>query len=169
MDSSLEHDQLIRFLLAAKRCTYAAGGTASSTVVAPALPGSHQLEFREGELFYRDVYFGEAHFAGQETVYAGPTPIWSMVYSGGFTEKVTELAEAGEIGQTLQAALREVPPGLPYRGPARFTQGAYTYLNRVQGGLDWFYGDEAILRGEEEVYRLNYSGGRLGLMSQFNP
>lgn len=37
-------------------------------------------------LLYRDVYYGFAHFSGQEVVYFSGDPVWSMVYSGGTCE-----------------------------------------------------------------------------------
>jgi len=97
MKIPIGRDELIAFLIAAKRRTYAAGGGGSEAVVTPLLPGSHQLEYREGSLLYRDIYFGEAYFVGQETVYAGSSPLWAMCYAGGFTTSVSNQTEANEM------------------------------------------------------------------------
>jgi len=154
-------DELIAFLIDAKRRTYAAGGSGSEAVVTPLLPGSHQLEHRNGSLLYRDIYFGEAYFVGQETVYAGSAPIWAMCYAGGFTTSVSNQTEASEIGGVLQAALREVTPERPYRGPSTFRRGIYSYGNEAEGDVYRFSGIETIARGDEVVYQLRYSGGVL--------
>jgi hypothetical protein len=161
MEMPVDRNEFSAFLVVAKRLTYAAGGGESETVVTPLLPGSHQLEYREGSFLYRDIYFGEACFVGQETVYAGAAPIWAMGYAGGFTEALRDSSEAGEVGGVLQAALGEVPVEQPYRGPSVFRRGDYTYVNQVEGDVDRFSGVETIARGEQVVYRLQYSGGML--------
>jgi hypothetical protein len=58
------------FLVNAKRQTYAAQG--DDATVTPLVPGSRQLEYQEGALLYRDIYFGGGYFVGQETVYERP-------------------------------------------------------------------------------------------------
>jgi hypothetical protein len=161
MEISIGRDELIAFLIEAKRRTYAAGGSGSKAVVTPLLPGSHQFEYRDGSLLYRDIYFGEAYFVGQETVYAASSPIWAMCYAGGFTASMNSQTEAGEIGGVLQAALREVPPERPYRGPSTFRRGIYSYVNEAEGDVCRFSGMETIARGDEVVYQLRYSGGVL--------
>jgi len=161
MKLPIGRDELIAFLIDAKRRTYAAGGSESEAVVTPLLLGSHQLEYRDGSLLYRDIYFGEAYFVGQETVYAGSAPIWAMCYAGGFTTSVNNQTEAGEIGGVLQAALREVTPERPYRGPSTFRRGIYSYGNEAEGDVYRFSGIETIARGDEVVYQLRYSGGVL--------
>ena len=161
MEIPIERNELVSFLIDAKRRTYAAGGSESETVVTPLLPGSHQLEYRDGTLLYRDVYFGGAYFVGQETVYAGSAPMWAMCYAGGFTTSVGSQSEAKEIGAVLQAALRQVAPERPYRGPSTFRQGIYSYVDKSEGDVHRFSGIEAIARGDEIVYQLRYSGGVL--------
>ena len=76
MTLPLPEDKFRRFLCDAKRATYASQD--GQTRVKPALKGAHQLEFLQGPLFYRDVYFGGDFFIGQETVYFQGTPLWGM-------------------------------------------------------------------------------------------
>jgi hypothetical protein len=66
---SLPREVLVPFLIRAKRRTYA--GQGDDATVAALLPGAKQLEWREGQLLYRDVYFGMQRFVGQEVVYHG--------------------------------------------------------------------------------------------------
>ena len=153
--------RLTAFLVASKKRTYASGGSDSLSAVEPLIPGSHQLEYHEGDLLYRDIYFGEAHFAGQEVVYYRGTPIWSMCYAGGWTATLEQPQEANIIAGILQAALRQAPNDAPYRGPKHYAEAAYHYLNRIRGCLDRFEGSETIERNSIVVYRLVYTGGSL--------
>ena len=74
-------EPFIAFLIQAKLHTYAAQGDAAN--VMPLLSGAKQLEYREGDWFYRDIYFGGDYFVGQETIYFQERPFWSMGYAGG--------------------------------------------------------------------------------------
>src|SRR5882757_5913039 len=96
--------RLSEFLVEAKRRTYA-GLDDDATIAAPLLPGSKQLEYRERDLCYRDIYFGMSFFVGQETVQAGPQAIWSMSYAGGVSAGITDRAEFLAIYAFLRKAL----------------------------------------------------------------
>lgn len=150
--------ELADFLVRAKRRTYAAGGDASS--VTPTIPGSKQLEFEFGPLLYRDIYFGNRLFAGQETVYRAEQPVWTMVYSG------YVLGSPGDESVTriygfLIKALGRVTPDSPFRGPDIHEEGEFRYLNKANGSINTFCGSEHIEIEGRDVYRLRYSGGLL--------
>lgn len=151
------HDQLVGFIVEAKRNTYASQGDNAS--VQPLLNGSKQLEYRSGGYFYRDIYFGSAFFIGQETVEFENRPIWSMVYSGGLIIPNANGDTIGPIYRFLRQALRLVDANSIYRGPRRFESGAYIFENEYEGGLDCFSGKETILMDAQKVYELRYSGG----------
>src|SRR2546428_452231 len=72
---------LAAFLLRAKRATYAAQG--DDATVTPLIPGSKQLEYREGERLYRDVYVGLTTFPGLETGADTGAPRCAMPYAVG--------------------------------------------------------------------------------------
>jgi hypothetical protein len=74
-------EQFVDFLLEAKRATYA--GQGDEATVTPLVPGSKQLEYRDGDYLYRDIYFGMAYFAGQEVVFHREQTVWSMSYARG--------------------------------------------------------------------------------------
>lgn len=150
-------EPLAHFLVKAKRNTYASQGDDAS--VQPLLNGSKQLEYRDGDYFYRDIYFGAAFFIGQEVVEFQNHPIWSMVYSGGVTFPTANWDETGPIYRFLQQALRLVDTKLPYRGPNLFESGKYIFKNESEGSLDCFRGKEVILMDGQKVYELQYSGG----------
>lgn len=148
----------VKFLCAAKRATYAAQGDAAT--VAPALPDSKQLEFRDGSFLYRDIYVGMFRFVGQEVVYSGGRAVWAMGYAGGLTPGV-----APSAGRSIYAALRRAllaaPPELPVRGPAEFSADGMRYVCSWQGSLQWFHGTESIFQDGRAVYELRFAGGAL--------
>ena len=71
-----DRSDFISFLLAAKRSTYAAGG--GTPVSNPLVPGSKQLEYRSGSIFYRDIYFGN------ESIARSGVRVYELHYSGGW-------------------------------------------------------------------------------------
>lgn len=80
MIKNFTDEEFPRFLIHAKRGTYAAQGDDATRP--PLVPGAKQLECAEGPWLYRDLYFGFARFAGQEVIYHRQCPIWSMTYAG---------------------------------------------------------------------------------------
>lgn len=56
-------------------------------------------------------------------------------------------------------ALSCVPEDMPYRGPALYQKGAYTYHCLVQGEFDWFLGQEEIYYHNIKVYECHFHGG----------
>jgi len=152
-------DALVRFLVKAKKATYASQGDAA-TVKTVLLPGSHQLEFTDGQFFYRDIYVGDAMFAGQEIVYYSGKPVWSMSYGGEIPREVAK-PDVEALVKLLHKALMNVTDGAPYRGPAQLMDGAYTYTNRAGGSFESFFGDEDIRRDGPVLYKLHYEGGLL--------
>lgn len=178
----MDRAELARFLVEAKRNTYAALGDDAS--VPPLLNGSKQLEYASGDFFYRDIYFGMDFFAGQEAAELAGRPVWSMVYSGGVTTPDMDNAFVREVYRFLGRALRqaELPlhwtqeaPGVQdsaqpvagssstalYRGPERWAEGEWLYVNESSGGLERFHGGESIYLGGKLLYELRYSGGLL--------
>ena len=150
---------LVNFLIDAKRHTYAAQGDEAS--VPALLTGSRQLEFQDGPLLSRDIYFGSAYFVGQETVYHAESPLWAMGYAGGLLSPTASAAEAGQVYGFLRAALRRGEPHRLYRGPNVYREGACTYTDESHGELAAFWGVETITHADKPVYELRYHGGRL--------
>jgi hypothetical protein len=157
MDSA-SRARLSAFLVDAKRRTYA-GLDDDATVPAQIFPGSKQLEYREGDLSYRDIYFGMTYFVGQEVVQAGERPIWSMSYAGGLSAGITDRGDALAIYAFLRKALLDIGEDRPFRGPPQFEQGDFRYVNASEGDVAEFHGEEQIFLAETCVYRLRYGGG----------
>jgi hypothetical protein len=152
--------RLTDFLVEAKRRTYA-GLDDDATVTAPLLRGSRQLDHSAPPFAYRDIYFGMGFFVGQETVSIDDQVVWSMAYSGGAKDDITDSAVLRAIYAFLRRALSAVEPALPFRGPTVFRADELSYENNVVGTIARFHGTERISQSDRELYELHYSGGLL--------
>lgn len=141
---------VIEFLIRAKRATYAGKGAESPA----SRPGSHDLAYREGGLLYYDTYLGGERFAGEEALWINGVPRWSMNYVG----RVTGAPFSGDF---LKEALLRAPEDMPFRGPAAYQSGDYTYRCVVEGEFDWFRGRETITYRDGEIYECRFHGGRI--------
>ena len=148
---------LAPFLATAKRNTYA-GSDDDTTMPNLLLAQSMQLEFREGDWFYRDIYYGLARFTGLEAVYRSGKPVWAMAYSGGVDSNV-DVDEAQRVYRFLRSALRNLPEAFPVRGPSTFRNAELGYRLTWEGGLLAFSGRERIRRGGCTLYTLTFAGG----------
>ena len=150
--------RLSAFLVEAKRRTYA-GLDDDATVAAQIFPGSKQLEYRERDLSYRDIYFGMTWFVGQEVVQAGERVIWSMSYAGGLSSGIADRSEVLAVYAFLRKALLGIGAERPFRGPLLFEEGDLRYVNAPEGDISEFHGEEQIISAGTRVYSLRYSGG----------
>src|SRR5205809_601199 len=149
---------LAAFLLRAKRATYAAQG--DDATVTPLIPGSKQLEYREGERLYRDVYVGLTTFAGLETVDDTGAPRWAMTYAGGLVAPadfpavyafLREALQRGDVAaqqMVAQAGCHAIGPAPAQRGqPAprglAGTRQRVVAAERGERGGDHGHGDAA--------------------------
>ncbi len=145
--------QFVRFLIEAKKNTYAAGGKLS----APSRPGSKDLFFQQGDYSYLDTYLGDLDFIGEEAVWREGKPLWGMNYYGiMLTDEIPE-----EFSHCLKGALSRVPEEAPFRGPASFQYGELGYICHWNGNVDRFEGSEEILDNGKGIYRLVFHGGSL--------
>lgn len=146
----MTRDEIIQFLMRAKRATYAGKGaeTASSR------PSSHDLEYREGDLMYLDTFLGGERFAGEEALWIGDVPYWSMNYVG----RVTGTPFSGDF---LKEALLRVPFEKPFRGPQKHSDGDYTYKCEVSGDFEWFQGYETIEYRGAVIYDCYFHGSTI--------
>ncbi len=146
---------LKNFLLKARTKTYAG----NEGRVKPILNGSKQLEYKEGEWIYRDVYYGgNKIFVGIETVYFKNKAVWSMSYYGNF-KKMTEK----EIDLVLRVALLENWKTARTWKRVVWEKGKYTYMCEPDFGksVEEIGGTEKILKNRKGVYNFFYFGGLL--------
>ena len=145
--------KLKKFLVKAKINTYASGGEEQEVDLED---GSKELVYKEGELEYRDRYFGSNHFIGEEIVWKDKKTVWGMNYYGKILSKEID---AKMVYEFLKKALLQVEESIPFRGPKVFNRGAFSYRNSSSGSINEFHGVEIILYQGRRVYELEYHGG----------
>lgn len=145
--------ELCKFLVKAKKSTYASGETAKKIIGSDK---STTLIFEDGDFKYHDNYFGGEPYGGREVVFFQDHPVYIMVYYGWVDEKITNFPEVYKV---LQGALSLIPEEYPYRGPKEYISGDHVYSNNFRGEVDNFEGEEIITLNGEEVYRAKYMGG----------
>lgn len=145
--------QLEAFIVRAKAATYVGSGAPSPSC----RPGSHDLQFREGDWAYLDSYFGGADFVGQEVVYHRGKPVWAMSYYGRILEPA--LIAAAQAGQIIQESLSAMYREGRFLGGWEHVTGNDVYVDANVGEVTSFTGQERIMRGGVRVYELVYHGG----------
>lgn len=141
-------NELIEFIIEAKRNTYAG----KNNQVESSRKCSIDFEYVKNDYKYRDSYVGSKYFSGQEIVWQNNEPVWSMNYVG----KVTDEPFSGDF---LKEALKRCTYDMPYRGPALFEDGDYSYLCTAEGNYEWFEGREIIFFQNKQIYELKFHGG----------
>ena len=144
---------ILAFLIRAKKATYAGKGNEAVS----SRPNSHDLQYAEGSLKYIDTYLGGDKFAGQEALWENDVPFWAMNYAG-------RVIGGSFSGDFLKEALLLVPQGSPFRGPAEYSSGDYTYKCEVSGDFHWFYGYEEISLTGNKIYELFFHGGKIDVI-----
>lgn len=142
------------FIIQARTQTYA--GNAGK--VTPALEGSTQLEYREGDWLYRDVYYtGQNTFYGMETIFYENKALFGLSYYGNWGT-MTEI----EIDLILRGALLANPKTRLYY-PIEWQKEGYLYacIPSSTTGLNEIGGTETISKNGKEVYVFYYAGSVL--------
>jgi len=151
--TNIDINLLSEFIAKAKRSTFAEG----SNKVESSRNNSIDFLFQEGDLTYRDSYFGSIYDIGQEIVWKKNTPVWGMNYMGGMNKDYKYLTS--ETFEFLKKCLKMVKPSLPFRGPEYFKEKNFEYVNKVDGDITRFSGYEKIFYNGIEIYQRVYHGG----------
>jgi len=147
-------NELCKFLVKAKKSTYATGETAKKIVEADK---STTLIFEDGDLKYHDNYFGGEPFGGREVVFLQNEPIYIMIYYGLVNESISDFEAVYKI---LQKALSLISEDYPFRGPNEYSENGLIYKNSHTGEIDNFFGEETISSVDgKEIYKAKYIGG----------
>ena len=150
-------EELARFIVNAKKNTYA---VADKMKIDSERPGFDELEYQEGDFYYRDSYVGFFQAPGMEVVRLNGEPIWSLAYSGGMMKEYHgDVGFAKEVFGFLKRMLGKVTEDIPYRGPREFEEGDWKYINSIEGNLERFLGHEKIFYKGNEVFSQDYIGG----------
>lgn len=144
---------LNEFIVKAKSACYVGGGQK----ILPSRPGSHDLQFTEGDWNYHDCYFGGSDFIGEEAVYFKYRIIWAMNYYGKIIEPTLITAE--ETGRIIMTSLLKMYQGGRFLGGYKHLEGNDSYFDTNNGDITSFTGREWIERKEKFVYELYYHGG----------
>lgn len=149
------NEELINFILKAKKSTYASAKGDSKKILND---GSKEFTYTEGVYTYRDRYFGSDPFVGQEIVFSNGKAMWAMNYRGYILDKT--ISEKTVYGFLKQALMR-VSEAEPFRGPTEFIAGNYRYSSESLGEPISFSGIEAIYFKNKKIYELYFHGGTL--------
>ena len=149
-------DKLAQFLNAVNKATYA---NKSAPKVASSRIKSEDYHFEKDNLIYHDTYFGGRDFIGEEIVYENEKPVWGANYFGFVLDE--NISEKDVYDFLRRAFMQEYDDVIPVRGPAKFSDGGWTYQFTTSGGLENFAGQEEILLDEKVVYRCLIHGGSI--------
>ena len=141
------------FILRAKQACYVGGGAKSTA----SRPAAHDLTFQDGDLNYRDSYFGGTDFIGQEVVWQANRAIWAMNYHGRILRD--DLLTAVQGGMVIKAALSAMYGQGRFLGGFRYQTQGFAYADHSDGDWQAFTGIEHIFAGGTLAYQLNYHGG----------
>jgi hypothetical protein len=141
------------FIVRAKSVSYVGDGQP-----APACrPGSHDLNFNDGDWSYLDSYFGGRDFIGEEVVYFRGRPVWAMNYYGRILRP--DLITPAQAGQVIKASLSKMYNEGRFLGGFTYQHEGFTYTDTSEGEGTSFRGREFISSAGETAYELFYHGG----------
>ena len=118
--------------------------------------GSRTIEYVSGDWRFHDNFFGGEPYGGRIVIHHKGNPIWIFVYYGWIEPFVKDIQKVYDF---LKLALNANPENKIFRGPKRFVHKEFIYKNSRKGGLETFFGEEAIYQNEKEVYKAKYMGG----------
>lgn len=151
--------QLAKFLIEAKKQTYASGDEAK---VASSRKASNDYEYTDGQMTYHDTYFGGVRFMGEEVVYNSEgQPKWGMNYRGETLRPDMSEAAMDAVLRPALSMVGEDTDIIPVRGPHRFDRDGYVYECVIEGTLESFSGKETVSKDGEVIYCLSCNGGMI--------
>lgn len=147
--------ELFEFIDRAGKATYAGGGKIS---LKPERADFHELEYKEGNFYYRDSYTGHTKSRGMELVRYKGKPVWSSLYGGGMVKGKENLAD--KCFNFLKEAMKKDEKGFKsFRGPHHFKKGDWKYRYEQTGDVEEFSGNEEIYFKKNLVFYHKMIGG----------
>lgn len=151
--SNLSLPDLHTFIVRAKAASYVGDGAK----IQACRPGSHDLQFVDGEWSYLDSYFGGTDFIGEKTVWHAGNAVWAMNYYGYILRP--ELITPSQAGQMIKASLSRMYAEKRFLGGFQHREGDFIYFDTSEGEFSRFTGREWIQRESVRAYELVYHGG----------
>ena len=148
----MDPEQLGLFLLKSNGAGYAGGDEKKWTREDD---GSLTIVFGDGPWKSHDNFFGGEPYGGRTDVFHEGRSVWLLVYYGW----VAQESSPDQLYAVLRNALKQMPPAAPYRGPERYGEGQFTYVNHWEGELGRFTGREEIYKASKLTYQAEYAGG----------
>ncbi len=148
---------LNQFMGHASKATYASGGGE----VESWRNGFRELEYTDGNWYYRDSYTGFLRSWGQEVIWHKNKPVWTTLYGGGMSDDYMDGNFANETFAFLKKVLSagdKVTKFQP-RGPKSFQENDWIYNCEVQGDITKFNGHEFIKFKGQIVFTHDFAGG----------
>ena len=153
MSQTVDLEALVDFLAQARRETYAIPEGDRNQ------DGTSQNAWRRDAWRYVDRYAGTNPYGGQELVWHAGRVVWMMGYRA---EILADEPSSDDIYAFQRRVLGDPDPEHLMRGPRRYTHGAFSYDNRVEGGIAGFSGREHIRYADTLVYLMAFHGGVIG-------
>lgn len=115
--------------------------------------GSRTIEYKEGDYRMHDNFFGGEPYGGRLVIFFKNKPVFMEVYYGQTSRP------ADEVYDFLREALQHPAKDNPYRGPAEYTKGKFTYKSSTEGDITKHTVKEFIYDGDDEIYWAVVIGG----------
>lgn len=148
-------EALARYLVKARLQGYASGDESRIQRLAD---GGSEVRSEEDGYVYRDRWYGEDRFTGEEVVWHKGRALWSMNFYGATTPGRVVPAEFPKFHKS---ALRRATVDSPFRGPAMYREGEFVYVDTHTGSIAEFNGVERVFFRDQEIFHLTYHGGTL--------
>lgn len=146
--------ELYEFIDRAGKATWAGGGEK----ITPERAGFDELEYSEGDFYYRDSYTGYTKSRGMEVVRYKDQTVWAAGYGGGMVDGKESLEN--ECFTFLKKAMSTDEEGFQsFRGPHNFKDGDWEYSYTQEGDVLEFSGSEEIKYKGELVFYHKMIGG----------
>ncbi|MBI2641035.1 hypothetical protein HYW87_00345 [Candidatus Roizmanbacteria bacterium] len=116
--------------------------------------GSTTIWYESGDWKFHDNFFGGEPYGGRTVIHYKNKPVHMTVYYGW----VIESLNPNELYPFLRKALRAAENKL-FRGPKKFKEGEFLYLNKWMGNIKKFSSFEKIYKDEKLVYQARFMGG----------
>ncbi len=127
-----------------------AEGTAETT---KEKDGSRTIEYVAGDYRLHDNFFGGEPYGGRLVIFHKERPVFMEVYYGQTSKP------ANEVYDFLREALKHPDDKNPFRGPAEYTSGSYTYKSTTEGDVASHTVKESIYEEDKEIYWAVVIGG----------